>query len=182
VSASGFALFDTTIGHCGVGWGERGIASVWLPEGDDGATLGRIRRRHPQAIEQTPPVEVNDAIARMQALLRGTPDDLAEIVLDLADVPVFQRRVYAIARAIRPGATLSYGELAAALGEPTAARAVGQALGANPCPIIVPCHRVLAAGTRSGGFSAPGGARTKLRLLEIEGASFGAEPGLFDRR
>lgn len=79
-----------------------------------------------------------------------------------------------------PGSTLTYGELAQQLGEPAAARAVGQALGANPFPIIVPCHRVLAAGQRAGGFSAPGGARTKLRLLEIEHAPLGGTPGLFD--
>ena len=89
------------------------------------------------------------------------------------------RRVYAIARAIPPGATLTYGEVAGRLGEPHASRAVGQALGANPFPIVVPCHRVLAAGGKAGGFSAEGGIRTKLRLLQIEGAVFGGAPGLF---
>ena len=99
----------------------------------------------------------------------------------MTDVPDFDRRVYAVARSIGPGCTLTYGEVASALGEaPQAARAVGQALGANPFPIIVPCHRVLAAGQRAGGFSAPGGTRTKLRLLEIEGAPLGGSPGLFD--
>ena len=93
---------------------------------------------------------------------------------------LFNLRVYELARGILPGQTLTYGEVAARLGEPHAARAVGQALGTNPFPIIVPCHRVLAAGGKSGGFSAPGGARTKLRLLEIEGAPLGVGPGLFD--
>jgi methylated-DNA-[protein]-cysteine S-methyltransferase len=92
----------------------------------------------------------------------------------------FNRRVYDVARTIRPGATISYGEIAARLGDPSLARDVAQALSQNPFPIIVPCHRVLAAGGKMGGFSAPGGVRTKLRLLSIEGAQYG-EPTLFDR-
>jgi methylated-DNA-[protein]-cysteine S-methyltransferase len=95
-------------------------------------------------------------------------------------LPAFNQRVYAAARRIRPGTTRTYGEVALELGEPHAARAVGQALGANPFPIIVPCHRVLAAGNKAGGFSAPGGTRTKLRMLEIERAPLGGTPGLFD--
>ena len=121
-------------------------------------------------------------MARIVALLNGMPDDLADVLIDLAGVPAFDRRVYAVARSILPGATLTYGEVALRLGEPHAARAVGQALGANPWPIVVPCHRVLAAGGKAGGFSAPGGLRTKLRLLQIEGAVLGGTPGLFDAR
>jgi methylated-DNA-[protein]-cysteine S-methyltransferase len=98
----------------------------------------------------------------------------------MTGVPPFHQRVYAVARAIAPGHTLTYGEVAAALGEPGAARAVGQALGHNPFAPVVPCHRVLAAGARSGGFSATGGVDTKLRMLLAEGARFGREPGLFD--
>jgi methylated-DNA-[protein]-cysteine S-methyltransferase len=108
-------------------------------------------------------------------LLAGGPGDLSNAELDMEGVPPFHRRVYEIARGIRPGMTLSYGEVAARLGAPGAARAVGQALGQNPFPILVPCHRVLAAGGKIGGFSAHGGTATKQHMLAIEGASVGRE-------
>jgi methylated-DNA-[protein]-cysteine S-methyltransferase len=139
-----------------------------------------LRRRYAGAHEAAPTPQLEHVIERIRGLLSGGRDDLADIALDLTEIPPFHRRVYELARAIRPGSTRSYGEIATALGEPHAARAVGQALGANPFPIIVPCHRVLAAGAKAGGFSAPGGTRTKLRLLEIEGAPLGGTPGLFD--
>ena len=110
------------------------------------------------------------------ALLAGEPRDLADIPLDMSEVPPFHQRVYAVARAIPPGATFTYGEIAARIGEPGAARAVGQALGRNPFPPIVPCHRVLAAGGRTGGFSARGGVATKMRMLTIEGARLAGAP------
>ncbi|MBU4504999.1 MAG: MGMT family protein, partial [Gammaproteobacteria bacterium] len=103
-----------------------------------------------------------------------------EIELDMARLTPFQREVYAMARAIPPGQTRTYGEMALALGDAGLARAVGQALGHNPFAPVVPCHRVLAANSRSGGFSARGGVATKLRMLQIEGAQIGGEPGLFD--
>lgn len=106
----------------------------------------------------------------MVALLRGEPRDLRDLPLELDGLPEFQRRVYEIARTIPPGSTLSYGELARRMGVPGAARAVGQALGKNPFPIVVPCHRVLAAGGKMGGFSAAGGVSTKARMLRIEKA------------
>jgi methylated-DNA-[protein]-cysteine S-methyltransferase len=111
------------------------------------------------------------AIEGVVALLSGEKRDLSAIALDTTEVPEFHRRVYAVARAVPPGSTITYGEIATRLGDPTAARAVGQALGRNPFALIVPCHRVLAAGGNAGGFSASGGATTKLRLLAIEGAS-----------
>ena len=151
-----------------------------LPEPSDAATRARVRRRHPDASETAPTADVQRVIERIQALLEGARDDLEDIALDLGAIPEFNRRVYAIARTIHPGSTRTYGEVAAAMGEPHAARAVGAALGENPFPIIVPCHRVLAAGSKSGGFSAPGGTRTKLKLLEIERAPLGGTPGLFD--
>ena len=174
-----FTLFDTPIGACALVWGARGLVGALLPESNQAATRARIGRRFPLAREAPPPAAVQNTIARIDALLHGVPDDLADVVLDMAKVPPFHRRVYAIARAIPPGATLTSGEVAVRVGEPHASRAVGQALGANPFPIIVPCHRVLAAGGRAGGFSAEGGIRTKLRLLQIEGAVFGGAPGLF---
>jgi methylated-DNA-[protein]-cysteine S-methyltransferase len=175
-----FALFDTPIGHCGLVWGERGLIGASLPESSAGATRARIRRRYAQAREAAPPADVQLVIARIVRLLNGEADDLMDIVLDMSAVPGFNRRVYDIARHIGPGTTRTYGEIAVQLGEPHAAREVGQALGANPFPIIVPCHRVLAAGGKAGGFSASGGTRTKLRLLEIERAPLGGSPGLFD--
>ena len=111
------------------------------------------------------------------AIAWGARDDLRDLVLDLDDIPEFHRRVFATARAIAPGNTVTYGELARRLGTPGAARAVGQALGANPFPIVVPCHRIVAADGSLGGFSAPGGARTKRRMLQIEGAIAQADIG-----
>jgi methylated-DNA-[protein]-cysteine S-methyltransferase len=166
----GFALFDTAIGRCGIVWSTRGIAGVQLPEADEPRTRARLRRRFPEAQETPPPADVRPVIDDIVALLRGEARDLTGVALDMDQVPEFQRRIYAIARAIPPGAMLSYGEIAARLGDPQLAREVGQAMGKNPFPIIVPCHRVVAAGGKLGGFSAPGGAVTKRRLLAIESA------------
>lgn len=165
-----FALFDTSIGRCAVAWSERGIVGIQLPEGGDAATRARIQKRFPGAQSGEPPSKVKTAIADMQALLKGEARGLESIELDMDGVPPFHRRVYAAARAIAPGRTSSYGEIATRAGAPGAARAVGQALGRNPFAIVVPCHRVLAAGGRTGGFSANGGVATKLRMLSIEGA------------
>jgi len=144
---------------------------VWLPEQTEHQTRARVARRFSQAVESTPPPFIAHAIDGIVALLEGESRDLSDVPLDFDDsVPEFHRRVYDVARTIGPGRTLSYGEIAARVGEPDAARAVGQALGRNPIPIIVPCHRVLAANGGTGGFSAPGGTATKLRLLAIEGA------------
>ena len=163
-----FALFDTSVGRCGVLWGRSGIRMLQLPEGRDVATRARLLQRFPEAREAAPPASVQHALDAIAALLRGTPDDLATVELDMEAVPAFHRRVYDITRQIPPGRTLSYGEVATQLGAPGAARAVGQALGKNPFPIVVPCHRVLGAGKKVGGFSASGGITTKLRLLALE--------------
>lgn len=175
-----FALFDSAIGFCAVVWSERGIFGVQLPEADAGATRTRVRKRYPSAVESAPPEHVRHAIAGMTALLDGEARDLTDIVIDDDGTPDFNKRVYAIARAIPPGQTMTYGEIAERLGDKALSRAVGQALGENPVPIIMPCHRVLAAGGKSGGFSAAGGVVTKLKLLTIEGAQPGG-PTLFDR-
>jgi methylated-DNA-[protein]-cysteine S-methyltransferase len=174
-----FRLFDTTIGRCAIAWGEKGIVGVWLPESADRRMLTRIRRRLPEAVEGEPAAEVRAAIDSLTALLAGERRDLSGISLDLSSVTSFPRRVYEIARTIPPGETRTYGEIAAKLGNPSLAREVGQALARNPFPLVVPCHRVLAANGKSGGFSAPGGVATKLRLLQIEGARSPAIPTLF---
>jgi methylated-DNA-[protein]-cysteine S-methyltransferase len=177
--ALGFCLFGTEIGECGIAWNEERLVAVHLPAASPEQLRTRMAART-GAAEAEPTPLVQDAIARIQALLRGEADSLEDLPLALDDVPEFHRRVYEIARAIPPGRTLTYGEVAKALGDPGAARAVGQALGANPFAPVVPCHRVLAAGSRGGGFSAEGGTATKLKMLEIEKARFGSEPGLFD--
>lgn len=173
----GHCYFETTLGPCGIAWNERGIARVLLPEATVAETRAQLSRRLPGSRECAPPVEVQRAIDAMVALLRGDAADLSGIALDMRGVPSFERRVYELARGIAPGRTLTYGDIAARLGDPQCARAVGQALGRNPFPIVVPCHRVLAAGGKPGGFSAPGGATTKLRMLAIEGAP--VTPSLF---
>ena len=168
MTAYGFTLFDTAIGRCGIAWSDRGLVGVQLPEGGDTETRERMLRRFPAAAETSPPPKVQRAIDGIIALLLGEPSDLSAIELDMEDVAPFHRRVYEVARAIPPGKTLAYGDVAARAGVPGAARAVGQALGRNPFPIIVPCHRVVAAGGKIGGFSAHGGTATKRRMLAIE--------------
>jgi methylated-DNA-[protein]-cysteine S-methyltransferase len=170
MTACGFTLFDTAIGRCGIAWSERGIVGLQLPEAGEAEARERMLHRFPAAAEDPPPPEVRRAIDRIVALLRGKASDLSTIELDMDRVPPFHRRVYEVARSIPPGKTLSYGDIAARLDKRGAARAVGQALGQNPFPIVVPCHRVLAAGGKIGGFSAHGGTATKLRMLAIEGA------------
>lgn len=164
----GVALFDTALGQVGIAWGGCGIVGVQLPERDAPETRARLLRRFPGAPEGRPPPEVEEAMEGIAALLRGEARDLSAVRLDMDGVPAFHRRVYQAARAIPPGATLSYGDLADRMGAPGAARAVGQALARNPFAIVVPCHRVVAAGGRIGGFSANGGAASKRRLLAIE--------------
>jgi methylated-DNA-[protein]-cysteine S-methyltransferase len=159
--------FQTAIGTCAVRWSERGITSVSL-----------------LAVKPTPDVEpvpahVRDAVEDIQALLDGEPRDLRQIALDPTGVDDFRQAVYDATRAIGPGEIATYGEIARTVGDPNAARAVGAALGSNPYPIIVPCHRVLAANGALHGFSAPGGIATKRRMLEIEGAPGFTQVALF---
>jgi methylated-DNA-[protein]-cysteine S-methyltransferase len=187
-----FALFDTPVGPCGIAWGEHAIAGVALPQADATRTRTRLLRRLPAAREALPPPAVQKVIAAIVALLHGEPIDLSWVALDMDTIPAFDRRVYKIARTIPAGATRTYGQIAEQLTltlprsrETQAsgqglAREVGQALGRNPFPIIVPCHRVLAAGGKAGGFSARGGIATKLRLLSIERARTSDAPTLFD--
>jgi O-6-methylguanine DNA methyltransferase len=181
MTAHGFTLFDTAIGKCGIAWGQRGVVGVQLPEGGERETRARLLNRFPAAGEAKPPPEVRRSLENIVALLDGKRTDLSNIALDMDGVPPFHRRVYEVARAIPPGKTLSYGDIAARLDARGAARAVGQALGQNPFPIVVPCHRVLAAGGKIGGFSAHGGTATKLRMLAIEGVQVNGVPVPFGR-
>jgi len=176
---TGFTLFETAIGTCAVAWSDAGLCRVSLP----GRTAAQVRSAMASQFgadaEQAPPAEVGRAVAAIVRLLAGEPVDLSEIELDPEGVPDFNRQVYAVTRTIAPGRTLTYGEVASRLGQPGAARAVGRALGDNPYPIVVPCHRVLAAGGALHGFSAYGGLATKRRMLQIEGALAPDEPTLF---
>jgi methylated-DNA-[protein]-cysteine S-methyltransferase len=175
-----FTIFDTAIGSCGIAWGERGIVAVQLPMSNEEKTRKRIHQRFGDIEETAPPAAVRGAIDGIVELLAGKPNDLSDVVLDLEGVPEFNRGVYDIARSIPPGKTLTYGDIAKRLGGVELSRDVGQALGHNPCPIVVPCHRVLAAGGKPGGFSANGGVVTKLKMLAIEGAVVNHTPSLFD--
>jgi methylated-DNA-[protein]-cysteine S-methyltransferase len=175
-----FAIFDTAIGPCGIVWGERGVTGVQLPMGTEEKTRKRIHQRNGDVPEAEPPAEVRHAIDGMIELLAGKPNDLSDVALDLDGVPEFNRGVYDIARKIPPGQTVTYGDIARKLGGVELSRDVGQALGRNPFPIVVPCHRVLAAGNKPGGFSANGGVVTKLKMLAIEGAAVNHTPSLFD--
>ena len=178
-AALGFAVFPTTLGSVGIAWGEAGVVAVFLPEANEGATRRRIARRFGGAAELTPPAVVQRAIHAITSLLRGERPDLRDIALDMRGVPDLHRRIYEIARTIPLGKTLGYGEIAARLGDKRLAREVGQALAKNPFSIVVPCHRVLAADGKLGGFSARGGVETKLRLLSIEGVQLPGTLPLF---
>ncbi len=155
--------FETALGTCGITWSDAGVTGVLLP-GMRGLS-GRAARE-PESVPET----VRDVAAAIVALMDGERTDLRWVVLDEAGIDPFRRSVYAAAREISPGATASYGDIARAIGKPDAPRAVGHALGENPFPIVVPCHRVLSSTGALHGFSAPGGIVTKRRMLEIERA------------
>lgn len=174
-----FALFNTPIGTCAIAWSEQGILGLSLPDDDPEATRHFISSRVPGAGESAPTPEVEAIIAEIGRLLAGEPVDLLGARLDLTGVSDFHKRVYDEARRIPPGSTMTYGQIAQRLKAPGTARAIGQALGANPFPIIVPCHRVLGANGAVGGFSAPGGVETKLRILNIERRNAPLEASLF---
>jgi methylated-DNA-[protein]-cysteine S-methyltransferase len=175
---TGFTVFDTAIGPCGLAWRDDVLIGTSLPEGGVAGVRARLAGRFPDTVEGPPPAPVRAAGDGIVALLDGARADLTPVRLDLSSVPEFNRRAYEIARAIPPGKTLTYGDIAHRLGLPGSAQAVGQAMGNNPFPIVVPCHRVTAAGGKDGGFSARGGVATKRRMLVIEGA-LADEPTLF---
>nr|WP_068878293.1 MULTISPECIES: methylated-DNA--[protein]-cysteine S-methyltransferase [unclassified Phenylobacterium] len=174
-----YAIFETAIGHAGIAWGDQGLVGVHLPERNPETARASFLRRFPEAIEASVPPELDKTVEDIRALMRGEKPDLLDAPIDLSRTPEFHARVYEIARAIPPGETLTYGEIAVKLGDKLLARDVGQALGKNPWPIVVPCHRVTAAGGKPGGFSARGGVNTKLKLLGIEGAKAAAQADLF---
>jgi methylated-DNA-[protein]-cysteine S-methyltransferase len=163
--------FDTALGPCAVRWGDHGITGVLLP----------VRQGRPIDDPLEVPAFVRHAISGMVAVLAGEAIDLRDVPIDHRDVDDFRRAVYTVTRTIPPGSTRSYGEIARALelDRPNGAREVGAALARNPTPIIVPCHRVVAADGSLTGFSAPGGLATKRRMLELEGVPGYGQQTLF---
>lgn len=170
--SKGYLLFPTSLGRAGIAWNDRGLIAVELPDVGQGKPLARLRAAAgsdaPSDAHDLP--WIADAIARLTRYFDGADEDLSTIPLDYSSAPPFHRKVYDVACRIDRGQILTYGDLAAQAGSPGASRAVGQALARNPLPILVPCHRVVAAGGKPGGFSAPGGLITKARLLALEGA------------
>ena len=164
-----YRLVDTDIGAIGLAWSVDGLTRLQLPEADCEATERRLKALLGRAEASDPPALIRRVAEALRRYCAGDVVDFAPVVLDLAGVSSFAKRVYAAARAIPWGRTASYGELARAIEAPGAARAVGRALGHNPVAIIIPCHRILAGGGRIGGFSAFGGTIAKRRLLGLEG-------------
>ena len=176
MSNPSFAIVPTAIGVFGAAWTDTGIVGTWMHERTPQRARSEILRAFPGARESEPPPDVAAALADVVAMLEGEPRAPA-VDLDMRGVPDFDRRVYELARTIPYGETRTYGAVANALGEePMRARDVGQALAHNRFAPIVPCHRVVAANGQLGGYSAPGGASTKRRLLELEGAAIVAAP------
>ena len=172
------ALFPTEIGLCSVVWNELGLIGVLLPEGGRDESLARIAKRFPGSLEAMPVGEASRAITNIQRLMVDGDTDLTDLALDATRLSPALTRIYAATRAIPPGSTLTYGQIAKQVG--VDARSVGQAMGRNPWPIVVPCHRVMGSGGKLVGFSARGGVDTKLALLAIEKAKIGEGAGLFD--
>jgi methylated-DNA-[protein]-cysteine S-methyltransferase len=180
MSGRGYTVFDTGIGRCGIAWSHLGVAGVQLPEAREIETRGRMLRQYPEARELRPPLNVEIAIEGIVALLRGQPSDLSDVALDMSGIHAFNARAYAFVRTIPRGETRTYGEVATSLRASGAAHSVAQAISKNPFMIIVPCHRVLEAGSYTDRISPNGGAISKRRLLSIEGAHTISSKTLFD--
>ncbi len=148
MSVQHFAIFDTGLGHCGIVWTGHGVAGVNLPEGSEEKTRARLKKRFPEAQEAVPSPAIRKIIEDVVALIRGEKIDFSYVTLDHAPLPDFSKRVYEIVRTIPIGHTLTYGDIAKKLGDVALSREVGQAMGRNPTPIIMPCHRVVAASGR----------------------------------
>jgi len=175
-TAQRYFVFETAAGFCGIAWSDAGITRFMLPSSTAEATETNLRRRVGNAQPGTPPAHVMAAVEAAKRYFAGEQIDFSELQLDLSGENIFFKKIYAAARRVGWGHTTTYGTLAKEVGAgPEAARDVGQAMAKNPVPLIIPCHRVLAAGGKLGGFSAPGGSTTKQRMLELEG-SLGPPP------
>ena len=175
--AISYCVFETALGTCGIAWREPvdpvsqpAVVLFQLPEVTAQKTESRIAARAGSGQPSIAPPRVAELIEKIQRHLRGEVQDFRDVAVELNGVSEFDLQVYEAARGIPAGQTRTYGEIARALGQPAAARDVGQALSKNPVPLIVPCHRISAADGKLGGFSAPGGRATKSKLLALEGA------------
>jgi O-6-methylguanine DNA methyltransferase len=173
-----YCLFETSFGVCGIAWREAAdsvarpaVVLVQLPEATPQATESRIARKSGSPHPSAPPQAIAEIIGKIRKHLQGEVQDFQDVAVELDGIAPFAQQVYKAAREIPAGQTRTYGEIAKAVGQPATAQEVGQALSKNPVPIIVPCHRVAAAGGKPGGFSAHGGRATKFKLLVLEGAS-----------
>jgi len=170
MTAVEYCVFNTAVGRCAILWRGMLLQRVLLPAADEGRLVALVRRIDPQASAAAPPAALAAVVDGIIALCSGQSPRFDDAPVDRALIEPFAGRVYAALAAVGFGETTTYGAIAEQLGDKGLARAVGAALGANPFPIVIPCHRVTASGGAIGGFSAPGGAETKRRLLEIEGA------------
>jgi methylated-DNA-[protein]-cysteine S-methyltransferase len=169
-TAHHYLIFETASGFCGIAWSNAGITRFQLPTRSAEAAERILLRRVPRAEPGAPAPEVVEAVAAVKRYFEGEETDFSGFRLDLSDQDAFFKQIYAAARQVGWGRTTTYGTLAKELGAgPEAARDVGQAMAKNPVALIIPCHRVLAAGGKVGGFSAPGGSAAKIRMLELEG-------------
>ena len=165
-----YQLFETEAGFCGIAWNEVGITRFHLPASDLAAIERSMQRRAPDALPGTPPAHVAATIEAAKRYFTGERVDFSDVKIDLGGADELFRSIYAATRELGYGETSTYGTLAKKLGHgPEVAKDVGQAMAKNPVPLIIPCHRVLAAGGKPGGFSAPGGVTTKMRMLDMEG-------------
>ncbi len=166
-----YSIFETAGGVCGIAWTDKGVARFQLPTKSDEATERLLRRRlSPDAVASVPTPEIDRIISDVRRYFEGSAIDFGQIDLDLGPQDEFFQQIYENVRRLAWGETTTYGRMARQLGAgPEAARTVGEAMARNPVPLIIPCHRVLAAGGKIGGFSAPGGAASKARMLELEG-------------
>jgi len=173
-------LFETPLGWMGIAWSDRGVTRVLTPQRDREDCQRRLMRLdggQTMAVESIAlPQAITDAVALLTRYAAGETIDFSPVKIDLEGIETFRLDIYDAARRLKFGETVTYGQLAAAAGHPGEARDTGQALGSNPVPIVVPCHRILAAGGKIGGFSAPGGSRTKEKLLALEGVQVGPPP------
>jgi methylated-DNA-[protein]-cysteine S-methyltransferase len=172
--ATSFHLFETALGWVAIVWNERGVTQFFLPQRDRAALQRRLAAKAAGATPSpSPPPLIAEIIDRVRRYCEGEAVEFSDVAVDLDGVDGFRRAIYDAARQLKFGETATYGELAARSGHPGLARETGQALGANPAPLIIPCHRILAAGGRIGGFSAPGGSATKHKMLALEGVRVG---------
>lgn len=168
-------VFDTALGFFALSWSDAGLTRVALAQPTRSQAEQLTARWGTTFYDRDSaalPAFVIDAMARIRLYATGADVDFTPLPLDFTGIDGFRCAIYRTALKLRQGETTTYGGLADQAGFPTMARETGQALGRNPLPLIVPCHRIVAAGGKIGGFSAPGGVVTKQRLLAHEHAAF----------